>query len=489
MASSLPFEYLLLIASVLLLASILASKVSARLGVPALLLFLVVGMLAGSDGPGGLYFDNPWLTQSLGVLALALILFSGGLDTNWNAIRPVLAPGLVLATVGVALTALLVGAFAVYVLQFSWLEGILLGAIISSTDAAAVFSILRARETRLQGRLEPLIEFESGSNDPMAVFLTIGLTQLITTPALSPFNLIPLFLQQMVVGGALGLLLGRSMVILLNRVRLEYQGLYPALTLTLAIFTYALTASLGGNGFLAVYFAGLLLGHHDFIHKKSLRNFHEGLAWVMQVVMFLTLGLQVFPSRLWPIAGVGLLVAAFLMFVARPVSVWVSLAFFRFRWQKMTLIAWAGLRGAAPIILATFPYLAGLPNADLIFHLVFFVVLTSVLLQGTTISLAARWLGLQAARTEPLPEVPHEKPHSIEDHLEQVVVQAGSFAEGRQIVELGLPPGVLVVLVKRNAVFLVPNGGMILHANDVLMLLTDPRGLAQARALAELNPA
>lgn len=476
------FETLLLIASALLLVSIFASKVSARLGVPALLLFLAVGMLAGSDGPGGLEFNNPQLAQSLGVLALVLILFSGGLDTDWRAIRPVLGPGLALSTVGVGLTAAVVGVIAAAVLGFSWLEGLLLGAIVSSTDAAAVFAILRARETRLKGRLEPLIEFESGSNDPMAVFLTVGLIQLLQTPEQSAFSLAPFFFQQMALGAALGYGLGRGMVVLVNRLRLEVQGLYPALTLALAVFTYGLTAFVGGNGFLAVYLAGLVLGNHDFIHKKSLRHFHDGLAWLMQISMFLTLGLQVFPSRLWPIAGAGLLTAAGLMFAARPLSVLVALAPMKMEWREKAMVAWAGLRGAAPIILATFPYLAGLPQADTIFHLVFFVVITSVLLQGTTISLVARWLGLET-QPAPTPPVEHEKPHSIEDHLERVPVPAGSPADGRQIVELGLSPGVLVVLVERGAEFLVPSGATEIRAGDTLLVMADAAGLAQLRGL------
>ncbi len=478
------FEIILLIGAALLLVSILASKLSARLGVPALLLFLAVGMLAGADGPGGLYFDDPWLTQSLGVLALVLILFAGGLDTEWRVLRPVLAPGLALATLGVALTAALVGAFAVYVLGFPWLEALLLGAIVSSTDAAAVFSLLRSRETRLAGRLEPLIELESGSNDPMAVVLTLGLIQLITQPALSPLALVPFFLQQMALGLALGDGLGRLMVLALNRLRLEVQGLYPALTLALVLFGYGATTALGGNGFLAVYVAGLRLGKQDVIHKKSLRQFHDALAWIMQITMFLTLGLQVFPSRLPPIAWGGLWMAAFLMLAARPVSVFLALAFTRFSAREKVMIAWAGLRGAAPIILATFPYLAGLPRADLIFHLVFFVVLASVLLQGTTLSLVARWLKVEATRPAPEAVLDHERPHSLEDHLERVPLLPGSDAAGRQIVDLGLPPGVLVVLIARDGHYHVPSGGTVLQPGDELLALADGPGLTTLRQIA-----
>nr|MBA3715657.1 potassium/proton antiporter [Pyrinomonadaceae bacterium] len=309
-------EYILTGVAVLLLLSILASKASGRLGVPALLLFLAVGMLAGSEGPGGIPFDDAYAAQFLGVVALVFILFAGGLDTAWEDVRPVFGKAVALSTVGVLVTAALVGLFAWGVLGFSPLAGLLLGAIVSSTDAAAVFAVLRARSVGLKGEIKPLLELESGSNDPMAVFLTAGLTGLLVNQNSSVIGLIPMFFQQMALGTALGYGLGRGMVFVINRMRLEYEGLYPVFTLALVVLTYGATASLGGNGFLAVYIAGLVMGNNDFIHKQSLIRFHDGLAWLMQIAMFLTLGLLVFPSRLVPIVGVGLLVALFLMFVA-----------------------------------------------------------------------------------------------------------------------------------------------------------------------------
>ncbi len=280
-----PIEYILLGVAVLLLLSVIASQATGRLGVPALLLFLVIGMLAGSDGPGGIYFDDPWLAQSLGVAALAFILFSGGLDTRWEDVRPVLWKGVALSTLGVFITAILVGWFATTALDFSWLEGLLLGAVVSSTDAAAVFSVLRSRNVSLKGQLKPLLELESGSNDPMAVYLTIGFIQLLSQPAASMMDLIPLFLQQMTLGAAFGYGIGKAMVWIVNRVRLEYEGLYPVLTVSLVLLDYGATSALGGNGFLAVYLAGLVMGPSDFIHKRSLMRFHDGLAWLMQIAM------------------------------------------------------------------------------------------------------------------------------------------------------------------------------------------------------------
>ncbi|BAJ64902.1 potassium/proton antiporter [Anaerolinea thermophila] len=298
-------DYVLIAAALLLLFSVLISKISDRFGVPTLLLFLILGMLAGSDGPGGIYFDNPAQAQFIGVIALVLILFSGGLDTEWRHIQPVLKEGLLLSTLGVLITAGVAGLCAHLLLDLSLTEGLLFGAIVSSTDAAAVFSVLRSRGIHLQGKLKPLLELESGSNDPMAVFLTLGLIQWLTQPNPSVGQMVGLFIQQMLIGAVLGLGMGRVMLFLINRLKLGYEGLYPVLTLSLVFLTYGVTAVLGGSGFLAVYMAGIVLGHYDFIHKRSLLRFHDGLAWLMQIAMFLTLGLLVFPSRLLPIVGGG----------------------------------------------------------------------------------------------------------------------------------------------------------------------------------------
>lgn len=390
----LPFEHLLLGVSTLLLLSVLSSLASGRVGVPALVLFLAIGMLAGTDGPGGIEFDYPRLAQSLGVVALTLILFSGGLDTNWGLIRPVLWQGLALATVGVCLTAGMVAAFAVWALGFTPLGGLLLGAIVSSTDAAAVFSVLRSRQARLRGQLTPLLELESGSNDPMAVFLTVGLVGLLSRPESTPLEIVPLFFRQMILGVLIGYSMGACMALLSRHLRLEYEGLYAVLSLALALFTYGVTASVGGNGFLAVYVAGLKVGNSGITHVDYLRRFHEGQAWLMQILMFLTLGLQVFPSRVAPIVGIGLALSLFLMLVARPAAVYLTLLPASLTAKEKLLVSWVGLRGAVPIILATFPLIAGLPQAEMIFNLVFFIVLTSVLLQGTSLPLVARWLGL-----------------------------------------------------------------------------------------------
>jgi cell volume regulation protein A len=479
-------ETILVVVAALLIASVIASKASGRLGVPALLLFLLVGMLAGSEGPGGIPFDDPWIAQSIGVVALALILFSGGLDTDWGDVRPALWKGLSLSTLGVLLTAVLVGGFAMLVLDVTWLEGLLLGTVVSSTDAAAVFSVLRSKGINLRGQIAQTLELESGSNDPMAVFLTIALTGLLVNPDASIFGLLPMFVLQMVLGAVVGYGSGKSMIWIVNRSHLEYEGLYPALTLALMLFTYGATAALGGNGFLAVYLAGLVMGNSDFVHKRSLMRFHDGLAWLMQIAMFLALGLLVFPSRLVPVAGAGVLIALFLMLVARPISVFISLLWADMDLREKSMVAWVGLRGAVPIVLATFPMLAGLPRAQLLFDLVFFIVLTSVLLQGTSLPWVAHWLGVEAPTPSqyhyPLEYVPDI---SMNSHLVEVPIPSSSPILGRSIVEIGLPKGALIVLIHREGDSIVPNGGTVLQPEDRLLVLADGESIAQVETIVQ----
>ena len=394
------FDEWLFVSSLLLLASIFAWKVSSKLGIPALLLFLAIGMLAGSDGPGGIYFDNAQVAQSVGVVALAFILFAGGLETEWKIVRPALGGALSLSTIGVLLTAVVVAVFALLVLHVSFIEGLLLGAIISATDAAAVFSVLGAKNLQLTGKLLPMLELESGTNDPMAVFLTLGLTRLLTDPHESIWGVILLFVQQMGIGVAFGLVIGWGATWLITRLNLDVEGLYRVFTIALVLFAYGSTASLGGSGFLAVYLVGLLLGNSSIQHVDRLSRFHDSLSWLMQIAMFLILGLLVFPSRLPAVIGSGLLITFVAVFLARPASVLVALLPVKMPMREKLFVSWVGLRGAVPIVLATFPLLAGLSRASLLFDLVFFVVLASVLLQGTTVSLVAKWLGV----VKPSPE-------------------------------------------------------------------------------------
>jgi potassium/hydrogen antiporter len=441
-------------------------------------------MLAGSVGPGGIHFDDPYLAQFLGVIALSFILFAGGLDTYWASVRPVLWTAVALSTGGVFITALLVGGFATAVLGFSLLEGLLLGAIISSTDAAAVFSVLRSKNVGLKGRLRPLLELESGSNDTMAVLLTIGFVSLLLQPGKSVLGLIPMFFQQMALGVLFGYLMGRGMVYLVNNLKLEYEGLYPVLSLSLVLLTYGATVTAGGNGFLAVYISGLVMGTRSFIHKNSLKRFHDGLAWLMQISMFLVLGLLVFPSRLVSVIGTGLAFSLFLMILARPAGVFLNTFRSGLSVREKILVSWVGLRGAVPIILATFPLLAGIAKADMIFNIVFFIVLTSALLQGTTIPMVAQWLKV-AAPVLPMHAslLECESKGKLKCNLAEIDVPADSVAVGRQIVDLGLPEGSLIVLIYREGEVIIPGGGSVLRQGDRLSVLADDEILPGVRSI------
>ncbi|NSW53773.1 MAG: potassium/proton antiporter [Anaerolineae bacterium] len=470
--------YVLLMIAALLLISVFASKISDRFGIPALLLFLALGMLAGSEGPGGVYFDNPSQAQGISIIALVLILFSGGLQTGWDSVRPVVKFSLPLATFGVFITAIFTGVLASVLLDLTIPEGILLGSIVSSTDAAAVFSVLRSRGISLRKPLKPLLELESGSNDPMAIFLTVGMIQLITHPDTSFINLVTLFLQQMLIGALAGILMGRLGAIIINRIKLGYEGLYPVLSLSLVLLTFGVTDFLNGSGFLAVYIMGIVLNHIDVVHKRSLQRFHDGLAWLMQIIMFLALGLFVFPSRLLPTMGISLVVALLLIFVARPLAVFLTLLPSRMGWRQKTFISWVGLRGAAPIILATFPMLAGIPQADLIFNVIFFVVLTSVLIQGTTLPFIAKFLHLDAPSPPAIHyPIEYEPVSGMKSDLNEVFVPSGSNMANKAIVDLHLPDPFLIILIARNHEFLTPHGGMILLPEDTLLILSDVESL------------
>lgn len=415
----------------------------------------------------------------MGVIALAFILFVGGLETRWSSIRQVIWQGISLSTIGSLTSAILVGLFLSEIVGgFNFLEGILFGAIVSSTDAAAVFAVLGSSDVRLKGNLTELVELESGSNDPMAVFLTAGIIGLLVDTNSSVIALLPALLMEMSFGGILGYALGRTIVFVINRMRLEHEGLYPVLTFSLVLLTYGLSATLHGNGFLAVYVAGVVVGNLKFYHKRSLTRFHSGLGWLMQIMMFLTLGLLVTPTELIPIIPKGLSVSAFLVFVARPASVFLALAGANLNWREKLLIAWMGLRGAVPIVLATFPLLAGISQADTIFNLVFFTVVLSVLVQGTTIPYVARLLKLNlpySARSEHA--VQYGPTINEQAQMTEVLVPYHSGMAGQTVMMLGLPEDGRVMLVSREEGTLVPAGRTRIEGGDVLMVLATPEAL------------
>lgn len=477
-------ERWLAIGASLLIVSILASKTSGRTGVPALLLFLFIGMLAGSEGLGGIYFDNYNAAQSVGVVALIYILFSGGLDANLSSIRSVALGGALLSTVGVVITAGAVGLFSHYVLSFSWLEAMLLGAIVSSTDAAAVFTVLRSKGLGLKNRIKPLLELESGSNDPLAVLLTVTLIGLAVETSGTSTQIAINFFQQILFGAAFGYGAGKASVWTLNRVNLEFEGLYPVLTISVVALVFGLSQLAGGNGFLAVYLLGLVLSNNRFVHKRSLLIFHDGIAWLSQIVMFLCLGLLVFPSQLPPLAGPGILLALFLILVARPAGVFISLIKQGYSMREKLFISWVGLRGSVPIILATYPLVAGLPEANKIFNLVFFVVVVSVALQGTTLHRMAKLFKVEEKEKlrprYPIEFIPNT---TSKNDLLEVEVPATSSKVGKSIIELNLPKNILIVLMQRHGETFVPNGSTILESADSLLVLADSNQAQRVRAI------
>lgn len=471
---NLTIENIILVGSVLLFISIIAGKTSFRFGIPTLLLFLATGMLAGSDGIGGIHFDDPQLAQFVGVIALNFILFSGGLDTNWNAVKPILGQGIALSTVGVLLTALSLGTFVWFVTDFTIYESLLLGSIVSSTDAAAVFSVLSSKSLALKTNLRPTLELESGSNDPMAYVLTIAFLTLVLNPDMSIFSVIPLFLTQMLVGGAAGFIFGKLSKKVINRIKLDFEGLYPVLVIALMFITFSATDAVGGNGFLAVYICAVYLGNQDLIHKKTIMRVYDGLAWLMQIVLFLTLGLLVYPSHIVPVLGIGLLISVFLILVARPVGVFISLMFFRMKLRRRFYISWVGLRGAVPIVFATYPLLAGIDKANMIFNIVFFISITSVIIQGTTLSVVAKWLHVslpeKVKAVLPRDTMFNDSPKSVKTDIR---LEGDSYAVGKKVVDLKFPPSAVIAMIRRGDKYLTPSGATVLQANDLLVVLSD----------------
>jgi cell volume regulation protein A len=474
-----PFENVLIAISLLLLLSVIGSRFSAIAGIPSLLVFLAIGMMAGSDGPGGIDFTNYPLTFVLGGVALALIIFDGGLRTQWESVRPVLPVGISLATLAVVFTAVLTGVFAHYALGLSWASALLLGAVVSSTDAAAVLSILRTRSLALKGRLRRLLEFEAGSNDPMAVLLTVSVLAYTTAaqPELMPVG--ALFAKQVIIGLALGWAGGKAVVILINRVGVEYEGLYSVLLLAFVVLLFAATSAVGGSGFLSAYVAGLVVGNAKLLHKTSLLKFHDGIAWIAQIALFLLLGLLVFPSHLPAVSVQGLILAVFLILVARPLSIVLAVPARFFTWKERVFVSWVGLRGAAPILLATLPWSVGVQDAEYLFNLTFFVVFVSVLTQGTTIPTLARALRLvEKVRQEP-DETSGVLPAGFV-HAEIEVV-AGAPAENRRLFELQLPSGVVLTSLERDGRYIVPAGETRFSASDRILAFARPSNIHMLR--------
>ncbi len=473
---------LILIGGALLALAIAAALLADRVRVPGLLLFLGLGMLAGSEGIGGVGFDDAKLTQTLGTIGLVLILFEGGLTAGWPEIRPVFGPAVGLATLGTFITAMATGLAAIWIFDLSTLQGLILGSAVAATDSAAIFAVLRG--SRLERRLARTLEGESGMNDPVALLLVVGFGEWIADPSYGALDIAGLFLIKLGLGAAFGLALGWAARRAISRIELPTQGLYPVATVATAALSYGIAESLGGSGFLAVYVSALILGTGSLPARSTVVAFHQGLGWLAQIGLFFVLGLLVFPGQLLDIAAKGLLLSAVLIVLARPLGVVISTLPARFNPRELTMLSWAGLRGAIPIWLATFPVVAGVADSSLIFDAVFFVVLTSTLIQGAGVEPLARRLGVTS--TEPaLPEPVADVAMVRELGAELIAwrVQEGDAAAGLLVRELGLPREALVHLIVREGRALAPRGSTRIEPGDELHLLVQERRRGEVERL------
>ncbi|OZC36852.1 K+/H+ antiporter [Marinobacter vinifirmus] len=469
-----------LIGALMLVFSIVLSPLSSRVGMPVLLVFLVVGMLMGEDGPGGIEFDNVELAFLIANLALGVILLDGGMRTRVDTFRVGLKPAMMLATVGVALTAGGAAIVAWWVFDLHWLIALLIGAIISSTDAAAVFSLLQGRGLHLNERVSATLEIESGSNDPMAIFLTLMLVTLISQHQDGAFaSGLLMLVQQFGIGAPAGILGGFAIVALTNRMRLT-PALYPLLVAAAGIAVFSATNAIGGSGFLAIYLSGVVIGNRHVRMMPMILQVHDGLAWLAQLCLFLMLGLLVNPSDLVPLAGGGLILAFTLIFVIRPLTVLLTLWPFGFNRRELGFISWVGLRGAVPIVLALFPIIAGLPDAQLVFHAAFFIVLVSLVVQGTTMAPLARKLKLEVpAGEDPYRRLPLDAPAAGDHELMLFPLRGQNWESPKRLGQLRLPDNTAVAGVFRNRQCLQPTKDLEVSTGDVVAMFATPAVLPE----------
>ena len=474
-------ENIFLFGSFLVLISILISKTGYRFGIPTLLLFLFTGMGFGKEGLG-LTFDSPKDTQMIGMIALSVILFSGGMDTKFKEIKPIIGPGVLLSTLGVIMTTVLTGGFIFALSQWAGMDirlslivSMLLAATMSSTDSASVFSLLRTQGIGLKHKMRPMLELESGSNDPMAYMLTIVLIQFIQSSGMGVPQILGSFAIQFIVGAATGYFLGKLAILMLNRLNIDNQALYPILLLSFVFFTFSITDLLKGNGYLAVYIAGMMVGNNKIMHRKEIYTFMDGLTWLFQIIMFLCLGLLVNPHEMLEVAVVALLIGVFMIVVGRPLSVFLCLLPFgkRITLKSRLFVSWVGLRGAVPIIFATYPVVANVPGAHVIFNIVFFITIVSLVIQGTTVSWVARLLGLSTPLEKTGNDFGVELPEEIDSNLHDMTITQEMLEQADTLKDMNLPKGTLVMIVKRGDEYLIPNGTLKLHAGDKLLLISE----------------
>ncbi len=457
----------LMFGAMVLILCVAFSKILYKAGVPTLLIFMGLGMVFGSDGIGGIYFDDYHLTQDICSLALVFIMFYGGFGTSWRTARPIAVKAVLLSSVGTVLTAFFTGFFCHYFLKFTLLEGLLIGSVLASTDAASVFSILRSRKMALKGGVGPILEVESGSNDPFSYMLTIVILAVITGEG--SVSVPELLAKQIIFGTVTGVFLGYAAVYVLRHVNFEIESFNLIFVIAIAILGFSLSGSLEGNGFLSVYISGIIIGNSKIFHRKSLSNFFDGISWLMQIMLFFMLGLLSFPSRLPDVALTGTLIAVFMILVARPAAVFAILTPFRMPVKQQTFISWVGIRGAASIAFSIYAVTATNHMSD-IFHIVFIVVLFSILIQGSFIPVMAKKLGLIESQK-------HNNLKSLGDMEDETYNQLMEFTvrpdhkwAGKMIMEAGLPKDILIVMIKRGSDVVVPNGSTKLLPGDVLVL-------------------
>lgn len=460
---------LLTIGAIVLLLCIISIKLLYKFGVPALLIFIVLGMVFGTDGLVGIEFSDYNLTSKICSFGLIFIIFYGGFSTKWSVAKPIVVPSILLSTLGVVITAFLTGFFCTFALGMTMLEGLLIGAVVSSTDAASVFAILRSKKLNLKSGIASMLEIESGSNDPFAYMLTMIISELMISGSSSLGFTIKLIFSQIIFALMVGYVLIKFAGLVLKNVNLHINGLYPIFVISIAILAYSLCELIGGNGYLCTYIVGIGLGNSKILHKTSLVQFFDGISWLMQILLFFTLGLLSFPSYLPSLAGSAIALLIFMIFVARPVAVFAILSWFKVGFKEKVFVSWVGLRGAASIVFAIYALTSDVTVVHDIFHLVFFLALFSVTVQGTLIPIIAKKLDLIQDEELVLKTFTDYKEETITELVEYQIGDNNRIA-GKSIVDANIPEEILIVMIKRANNVIVPKGSTVLNKGDTLVL-------------------
>ena len=458
---------LMIICSLILLICITSTKILYKFGVPILLIFIVLGMLFGSDGIVGIYFDNYELASDICSIALIFIMFYGGFGTNWNMAKPVALQSIAMSSLGVVLTAGLTGLFCFLAFKTTLLEGLLIGSIVASTDVASVFAILRSQKLNLKGSLASTLEIESGSNDPFAYMLTIIILGLMSNGGYG--YIIPILLSQIIVGILASIILSKSSIFLLRHTKFEIEGFYPIFITAIAVLSYSLSEYFGGNGYLSVYITGIIIGNSKIPHKKSIFQFFDGVSWLMQILLFFLLGLLAFPSKIPSVMLKGVSISIFMILIARPVATFSILSLFKVPFKQKLFISWVGIRGAASIVFAIFAITYGVPINNDIFHIIFFIALFSVSVQGTLIPLVAKKLDLIDNSESVLKTFNDYKEYKSTQLIEFNISENNSIAN-KTLMDANIPEDILVVMIKRKGDVFVPNGATVILPGDILVL-------------------